>query len=69
MLGGNDCCRLENPREGKRFDDHREPRHVDYEKARNRDDAIHNEFGGRRGRNGHEGYFDIVGDATNFLAG
>lgn len=43
MAAGNDRRKFDNPRERRRFGNYREPRHVDYERFRDRNDVIHND--------------------------
>ena len=60
MLGGNEYHGFDKPREAIRLVKCRESRHVDYERLRDKDDAIHNGFEGKRDRNANESYSDIT---------
>jgi len=60
MLGGNKHRSYDNPRETRRFGNCRKSIHVDYERFRYKDDAIHNGFEGRGGRNAYERHSDIT---------
>lgn len=60
MIGGNDRLRFDNPRKCRRFDNYREPWHVDYEKFGDRYDAIYNGFRERGSGNAYDGYLIIT---------
>lgn len=68
MVGGIDRHRFDNPREAKRHDNYREPRYMECERFRYKDDVIHNVFGGRGGNNAHsEHYLKGEGQRTHIF--
>lgn len=57
IIGEIDHHRFDNPREAKRCGNYREPRHMEYERFRYKNDVVHNVFGGRGGNNAHSGHY------------
>jgi len=59
LLGKNEHHTADKPREARRFDNYWESTHVDYERVRDKADAIHNWFKGRS-RNANVSCSDIT---------
>jgi len=60
LLGRNEHHTVDKPSKARRFGNYRESTHVDYERIRDKGDAIHNLFKGRRSSNANVSCSDIT---------